>query len=76
METSVVAGKGVITVPAKIRRKFRIKKGTRVAFIEEGGQLIIQPLDKDYFIRMAGILGTKGKLLKALMEEKKLEREL
>jgi AbrB family looped-hinge helix DNA binding protein len=76
METSVVTARGMITVPVSIRRKFRIKKGTKVAFIEQDGKLIMQPLNKDYFMKMAGILGTKGKLLKALMGEKKREREL
>lgn len=76
METPVVTAKGMITVPGNIRRKFGIKKGTKVAFIEQDGKLIMQPLNKDYFMKMAGILGTKGDLLKALIEEKKWEREL
>jgi AbrB family looped-hinge helix DNA binding protein len=75
METSVVTAKGRITLPTSIRRKFGIKKGTRITFIEQDGKLIIQPVNKDYFLRMAGILGTKGKLLKALMKERKQERE-
>jgi AbrB family looped-hinge helix DNA binding protein len=76
METSVVTIKGQIVVPVKIRRKFGIKKGTMIAFIEQNGKLIIQPLDKSYFESLAGILGTEGKMLKSLMEDKKKEREL
>ncbi len=76
METSVVTVKGQIVVPSKIRTKFGIKKGTKVAFIEQNGKLIIQPLDKNYFGSLAGILGTEGKMLKSLMEDKKREREL
>lgn len=76
METSVVTIKGQIVVPAKIRKKFNIKKGTKVAFIEQNGRLIVQPLDKDYFESLAGILGTKGDMLQSLMEDKKREREL
>jgi len=76
METSVVTIKGQVVIPAKIRRKFGIKKGTRVAFIEQDKKLIIQPLDKNYFESLAGILGTKGKILKSLMGDKKKEREL
>lgn len=76
METSVVTVKGQIVVPVKIRRKFGIKKGTKIAFIEEHGKLFIRPLDKSYFESLAGILGTEGKLLKSLMEDKKKEREL
>jgi AbrB family looped-hinge helix DNA binding protein len=75
MDASTVSAKGTITVPARIRRKFGTKKGTKVAFIVQDGKLIMQPQNKDYFMKMAGILGTKGKLLKALMEERKQERE-
>jgi len=76
METSVVTVKGQIVVPVKIRRKFGIKKGTKVAFIEQNGKLLIQPLDANYFQSLAGILGTEGDMLKSLMEDKKREREL
>ena len=40
METSVVTVKGQVVVPANIRRKFGIKKGTKIAFIEQNGKLI------------------------------------
>jgi AbrB family looped-hinge helix DNA binding protein len=76
METSVVTVKGQVVVPANIRRKFGIKKGTKIAFIEQNGKLLIQPLDKNYFESLAGILGTEGKMLKSLMDDKKREREL
>lgn len=76
METSVVTIKGQVVIPAKIRRKFGIKKGTKIAFIEQNRKLIIQPLDKNYFESLAGIIGTEGKILKSLMEDKKKEREL
>lgn len=76
METSVVTVKGQIVVPAKIRKKFGFKKGTKIAFIEQAGKLIIQPLDKSYFESLAGILGHEGDMLKSLMEDKKQEREL
>jgi len=76
METSVVTVKGQIVVPVKIRRKFGIKKGTKIAFIEQNGRLFIQPLDKSYFESLAGVVGTEGKMLKSLMEDKKKEREL
>ena len=76
METAVVTTKGQIVIPVKIRRRYGIKNGSKVAFIEQEGKLIVQPLDKDYFNNLAGILGEKGKMLKSLMEDKKKEREL
>lgn len=76
METSIVTVKGQIVIPAKIRNKFGIKKGTKIAFIEQNNKLIIQPLDKSYFESLAGMLGTEGDMLKSLMADKKQEREL
>jgi len=76
METSVVTVKGQIVVPAKLRKKYGMNRGTKVAFIEREGKVFIQPLDNNYFENLAGILGTNGDMLKSLMEDKKHEREL
>lgn len=76
METSVVTSKGQIVIPVKIRRKYGMKSGTKVAIIEQEGKLILQPLDKNYFNKLAGIMDAKGKMLQSLMEDKKREREL
>ena len=75
METAVVTIKGQIVVPVKIRRKLGIKKGTKVAIIEDGHGFIVRPLDKKYFEQFAGILPTKGKATKALLEERRKDRE-
>ena len=75
METSVVTVKGQIVVPVKLRRRFGIKRGTKIAFIEQDGRLYMQPLDRNYFEGLAGVLGTEGKLLKSLTDEKRKERE-
>jgi AbrB family looped-hinge helix DNA binding protein len=76
METSVVTSKGQIVIPIKIRKRLGITNGTKVAFVESNGKIMIQPLDKDYFDKLAGILDEQGKMLKSLMEDKKKEREL
>ncbi len=74
METSV--GKGQIIVPARIRRELGIRKDLKISFIEQKGKLIIHPLNRSYFKCLAGILGTKGKMMKSLMDGKKRERGL
>ena len=76
MDTSVVTQKGQIVVPSKIRAKYSLKRGVKVAFIEQNGKLILQALDKNYFDSLAGIIGTEGDMLKSLMDDKKREREL
>jgi len=76
MDKSVVTVKGQIVIPSKLRRKFGIKRGTQVYLYERGGEIVIKPVTDEYLRSLAGIMGTKGKLLKALMEDKAKEREL
>ncbi len=76
MESSIVGAKGQIVIPKKIRAMFDIKKGTRVHFEVRSGEIVLTPLAPRYFERMAGVLGTGGKATKALLEERKREREL
>jgi len=76
MESSTVTTKGQIVIPSKIRKKYNIKNGTRIHFFEEKGQIKIVPVTSEMIRNNFGILGTKGKLIRALIEEKKREREL
>jgi len=63
-------------IPSKLRRKFGMKKGTQVYVYERDGEIAIKPITDDYIRDKVGMAGTKGKLRKALMEEKAKEREL
>jgi len=76
METSVVTSKGQVVIPSKLRRKYGIKSGTRVHFYENNGEMRLVPVTPELIDKNIGLLGTKGKLMRALMEEKKREREL
>ncbi|OGP30046.1 MAG: hypothetical protein A2038_14380 [Deltaproteobacteria bacterium GWA2_57_13] len=76
MDRSVVTVKGQVVIPSRLRRKFGIKKGTQVYLYERDGEIVIKPITDEYIQKMAGMAGTKGKLLKALMQEKAKEREL
>lgn len=76
MDRAVVTVKGQVVIPSKLRRKFGIKKGTQVYVYEKDGEISIKPITDDYIRNMAGMAGTKGKLLRALMEEKAKERDL
>ncbi len=76
MNRTIATGKGQIVIPAKLRCKFGIKKGTQVCVYERAGEIAIKLITDDYIRNMAGMAGTKGKLLKALMAGKAKEREL
>ncbi len=68
--------KGQIVIPADIRGKFRIKKGTRVNVYEDGNKIILEPLPDDPIKQGRGMLKTRGRILKALMADRKREAEL
>ena len=75
MTTTIVTTKGQIVIPSKIRRRLNIKKGTKLYMEENGDELIIKPVTPEYFSKMAGVLATKGKLSKALIEERFKDKE-
>ena len=72
MNTSVVIN-GKVTIPSIIRKKYNIKKGTKVYFIDENNEIKIVPVTRELIKVNFGIFKTKGNLLKALKEEKKKE---
>ena len=76
METTATS-KGQIVIPSSIRRKFGIKEGTRIQIEinEKAGQIILKPITREYVHSLRGKYRGKG-LLKALMAEKKREREI
>jgi AbrB family looped-hinge helix DNA binding protein len=75
MEASVVTLKGQVVIPKKIRSMFHIKRGTQVRFEPRNGEIVLKPLTPEYFEKMAGILGSGGKVTKALLEERVKDRE-
>ncbi|MGD0223168.1 MAG: AbrB/MazE/SpoVT family DNA-binding domain-containing protein [Terriglobia bacterium] len=76
IETSVVTTKGQLVIPARLRRRFGIKKGTRVTFIEDAGRIIVQPVTREFIRGLRGSLQGEPSALAVLHEERKHERRL
>ena len=76
MLTTIVTVKGQIVIPSKVRRRHNIKKGTKLCIIDNEDEIVLKPLTADYFEKMAGILGTKGRLGKALLQERAREKAI
>jgi AbrB family looped-hinge helix DNA binding protein len=74
--TCIVAAKGLVTIPYELRRKYGLRKGTRVAMIEEENRIILQPLTPEYLRRLRGSLKGEPSALQYLKEGRKLDREL
>lgn len=68
METAVTI-KGQVVIPAKLRHRLGIKKGTKFYVEERKGEIILRPLNREYFQKMSGIL-KGGRLVNALGESR------
>jgi len=75
-EVSTVTTKGQLVIPSKLRRKFGIRKGTQVAFIEEHHRIVLQPLTPEFIRSLRGSLKGEPSPLKFLLEDRKRERKL
>ncbi len=73
---STVTTKGQLVIPAKLRRKYSIRKGTQVAFVEEENRLVLQPLTPEFIRSLKGSLKGEKSALNILLEDRKREREL
>jgi AbrB family looped-hinge helix DNA binding protein len=73
---STVTTKGQLVIPSKLRRKYSIKAGTQVAFLEQENGLVLQPLTPDFIRSLRGSLRGEPSVLKTLLEDRKREREL
>jgi AbrB family looped-hinge helix DNA binding protein len=76
VETSIVTSKGQLVIPARLRRRFGIKKGTPIAFVEDDGRIIVQPVTREFIRGLRGSLKGKPSALEVLLQERKRERTL
>ena len=75
-EISTVTTKGQLVIPAKLRRKYAIREGTQVAFLEEENRLVLQPLTPEFVRSLRGSVKADPSALKILLDDRKREREL
>ena len=73
MEISQVTTKRQVVIPARIRSRHKIKKGTKVIFIERNNEILLQPMTDEYIDRIKGSAETGGKAMREFLEERKKE---
>jgi AbrB family looped-hinge helix DNA binding protein len=73
---STVTTKGQLVIPSKLRRKYGIRKGTRVAIIEEENRIILQPLTREYIRSLRGSFKGEPSMLQILKESRMQDRTL
>ena len=78
LDSATVTSKGQLVVPSRIRRRFGIKPGTRVNFLEEGNRIIFQPVTREYINSFRGMFKQKPgekSVVQELLEERRAERD-
>lgn len=75
MNSAYVTSKGQLVVPSQIRRRYGIKPGTRIHFVEEGNRIIFQPVTREYIRSFRGQFrlrpGEKSAVQEHLQERRK-----
>jgi len=75
MEESTMTSKGQIVVPAKLRRRYGLKPGTKVYFIERDDEILFQPVTKEFIRSVHGMLKSESSVTKELLKERARDRE-
>ena len=78
MNAAYVTSKGQLVVPSRMRRRYGIKPGTRINFVEEGERIIFQPVTREYISSFRGIFKLKPgekSVVQEHLAERRAERE-
>ena len=78
MNTAYVTSKGQLVVPSRLRRRFGIKPGTRINFLEEGDRIIFQPVTREYIRSFRGMFKLKPgekSVVQEHLEERRRDRD-
>jgi len=73
--SATVTSKGQLVIPAELRRRSGIQKGTKICFLEdELGRIILQPVTEEFIDRLTGSL-SGGNMLESFLKERRTEGE-
>ena len=75
MDTAYVTSKGQLVVPARLRRKYGIKPGTKVCFIERDSEIVFQPVTREYIRSICGMLKSETSAAEELLRERARDKE-
>jgi bifunctional DNA-binding transcriptional regulator/antitoxin component of YhaV-PrlF toxin-antitoxin module len=65
--------KGQILIPASLRRKYKIRKGTLLRVYGRRNHIVFEPVVQDPVEEGRGMLKTRGRILRSLIEDRKRE---
>jgi AbrB family looped-hinge helix DNA binding protein len=76
MLSTILSSKGQVILPSGLRKKININKGTKFIIEIDNEKIILTPLNRKLYEKLAGSISQEGKLLKALITEKEKEKNL
>lgn len=75
MESVYVTSKGQLVVPARLRRKYGIKAGTKICFIERNGEIVFRPITPAYIRSVCGMFKTDESQTEALLRDRAMDKK-
>lgn len=75
MDTAHVTSKGQLVVPSRLRRKYGIKPGTKICFIERDNEILFQPVTREYVRSVCGMLKSETSVTQELLRERARDKE-
>jgi AbrB family looped-hinge helix DNA binding protein len=71
---TTLTSKGQLVIPVELRRKHKIKAGTKIRLLEDQfGRIVLLPLTEDYIDRVRGMLADGPDLLASWEKEHREE---
>jgi bifunctional DNA-binding transcriptional regulator/antitoxin component of YhaV-PrlF toxin-antitoxin module len=64
-----------MVVPARLRRKYGIKAGTKICFIERNSEILFQPVTREYIRSVCGMLKSGTSATEELLRERAKDKE-
>lgn len=62
-------------MPSRLRKKYGIKPGTKVCFIERDNEILFQPVTPEYIRSVCGILKSNTSVTQELLKERAKDKE-
>lgn len=75
MTNVTVSAKGWVVIPAELRKKYGIKPGSKLQFVDYGGALELIPIPENPIEAAAGMLKGDKSLTQALLDEHRRESD-
>ncbi len=73
MTLATISEKGWVVIPVELRKKYELRPGAQVIFVDYGGVLAIVPALKQPVQEAAGLVKGRRSLAQALKEERTRE---